>query len=278
MNNSIEKSDEPIKMKVKKRYWVLTFGLLILIVYLFWGPLFPWNPIKSGYEIISSSKATVYFSDLSERDSVVYHIEEIIREEEKFHDLKYADDFKIIILKKDSNMKRYLPWLKGSGYSVSLSLANVVYIGPTARKSSAGIEPYLKHELSHLLVGQNTTFKNGLKILDQGWFGEGIAEYFSGHSFYDKDEFLQLWKINNLQLSGLFEQNPHKMSAEELKLRYSYYGFFIEFLVENFGINKLQQYLKRYINNPENYKELFVEVYAVDFDQVVEQFDLSLNN
>jgi len=264
-------------LKVKKRYWVSLLAFVTILFYLFWGPLFPWSPIKRGYKKINSSKATIYFSDLSERDSVVYRIDEIILEEEKFHDLKYVDDFKIIILNNESNMKRYLPWLKGSGYSVSLSLANVIYIGPTARKSQAGIEPYLKHELSHLLIGQNTSFKKGLKILEQGWFGEGIAEYFSGHNFYSKDEFLQLSRINNLKLSSLHEKNPHKMSPKELLLKYSYYRFFMEFIIENFGIKKLQDYLKKYIDNPEDYKKLFVEVYATDLDQILNKFNSSLN-
>ena len=263
-------------VKAKKRY-LLLLAFLIIIIYLFWGPLFPWNPVKSGYKKINSSKATIYISDLSERDSVVYHIDEIILEEEKFHDLKYVDNFKIIILNKESNMKRYLPWLKGSGYSVSLSLANVIYIGPTARNSPSGIEPYLKHELSHLLIGQNTTFKKGLKILEQGWFGEGIAEYFSGHSFYSKEEFLQLCRINNLPLSSLYEKNPHKMAPEELLLKYSYYRFFIEFIIENYGIKKLQEYLKKYINNPEDYKQLFVEVYSMDLDEILKNYNTSLN-
>ena len=89
---------------------------------------------KIGYTKISSSKATIYIAEMTERDSVVYRIDALIEEEEKFFDLKFVEKFKIIILNKDSHMKRYLPWLKGSGYSVSLSLANLIYIGPTARR------------------------------------------------------------------------------------------------------------------------------------------------
>ena len=77
---------------------VLLLVLVIIISYLFWGPLFPWNPIKIGYKKLTSSKATIYINHITERDSVVYRINEIILEEEKFHDLKYVDDFKIIIL------------------------------------------------------------------------------------------------------------------------------------------------------------------------------------
>ena len=213
---------------IKKRYLILLLIFVSIILYLFWGPLFPWNPIKIGYITINSSKATIYINDMTERYSVVYRINDIMQAEEIFHDLNYIDDFKIVILSKESNMKRYVPWLKGSGYSVSLSSLNLIYIGPIARNSQPGIEPYLKHELSHLLIGQNTTLDKALKIHEQGWFVEGIAEYFSGHDFYNKNELIMLLKMSNLRFNSLDENNPLNMSSEELKLRYSYYGFLIE--------------------------------------------------
>ena len=215
-----------MKVKTRKGNLILLFVSVITTIYLFWGPLFPWNPVMIGYSTISTPKATIYINGLSENDSVVYHIDKIKQAEESFHGLKYTDDFKIIILDKDSNMKRYLPWLKGSGYSVSLSLVNVIYIGPLARKSHLGIEAHLKHELSHLLIDQNATSKKALKMHEQGWFVEGIAEYFSGHKFYNKDEFIRLCKIDNRRFISLYEKNPRKMSASEIKLNYSYYKFY----------------------------------------------------
>ncbi len=265
-----------MRIKLKKRY-LLILALMSILFYLFWGPLFPWNPIKIGYKKIISSKATIYITDMTEKDSMVYRINEVIQEEEKFHDLKYVDNFKIIILNKDSNMRRYLPWLKGSGYSVSLSPANLIYIGPTARKSPSGIAPYLKHELSHLLIDQNTSFKKAMMIHEQGWLAEGIAEYFSGRSFYSKNELIKIIKRNNLSVKDLHEKNPLNMSLPELKLNYSYYRYFIEFLIDTYGIKKLQRYLKKYITNPETYKKLFVDVYRIDLNEILYNFNSSLN-
>ena len=37
-----------MKLKIKKRYLIPLSILLILWSYLFWGPLFPWNTIKSN--------------------------------------------------------------------------------------------------------------------------------------------------------------------------------------------------------------------------------------
>lgn len=259
----------------RKRTFFLLLVSVSIVGYLFWCPLFLWNPLKIGYEKITSPKATVYISELSVRDSVVYRMDEILREEEKFHALHYVDNFVIIILNENSDMRRYLPWIRGSGYSVSLSLANVIYIGPAARKSSSGIEPFLKHELSHLLMDQNTSFAKAMKIHEQGWFTEGVAEYYSGRYLYSKSEFFALAKKNGISFTSLYEKNPLKMSAAEAKLRYSYYRFFIEFLVDNYGIEKLQGYLKRYINNPDAYKDYFVEIYSKDVEVILQEYKSS---
>ena len=265
-------------MKKKQRlYIVIGLFLTALIIYLFWGPLFPWSPIKIGYTKIDTPKAVIYISDITPKDSVVYHIGEIISEEEKFHDLKYGNKVKIIILNVDSNMKRYLPWLKGSRYSVSLSMADLIYIGPTARKSSAGIKTHLRHELSHLLIDQNTTHSAAEIIHNQGWFTEGIADYFSGHEFLTKAEFVGLCKSKNLRFTSLLAENPLNMNTSEIRFRYTFYKFFIEFLVKDYGIESLHQYLKRYIKSPRDYKKLFSEIYSTDLNELLSKFNIYLN-
>jgi hypothetical protein len=266
-------------LKIKKRYLVTLAVLSACIVfYLLWGPLFAWNPLKIGYTKIKTPRAIIYINDMTAKDSVVYRINEIIAEEEKFHGLDYIDDFKIIILNQESNNKRYLPWLKGSGFSVSLSALNLIYIGANARKSSSGIETYLKHELSHLLIDQNTSFKKAMKIHNQAWFSEGIAEYFSGHRFYSKDEIDRLIELNNIQVTNFDDNHPSNMPWQELRLKYSYYGYFIEFLVENYEIENLQNFTKLYLDDPDNYVKIFSKEYTTDLNEVIKKYHLSLNN
>ena len=71
-----------MRVKFKKKYFFLAFCLL-LVAYLFWGPLFPWSPFKFGYKKIEFSKATVYITEYN-GDSAVNKLDESIPEEEKF--------------------------------------------------------------------------------------------------------------------------------------------------------------------------------------------------
>jgi len=138
-----------MKIKSRKKFFLLSF-LLLVVLYLFWGPLFPWNPLKFGFKKIKSSKATVYITDFKD-ENVVYTLDEIVQEEEIFHGLEFKEKFKIIILGKESNMKRYLPWLRGSGYSVKLGSVNVIYLGTNARNSQYGIEKLQTYVRSYII-------------------------------------------------------------------------------------------------------------------------------
>jgi hypothetical protein len=55
------------------------------------------------------------------------------------------------------------------------------------------------------------------------------------------------------------------------------YKLFVKFLVENYGIKKLQEFLKNYINNPDAYQKLFIDVYSIDLDEVLNNYLTSLN-
>ena len=264
-----------MKFKFRKRYFFLIF-IAAIVIYLFWGPLFPWSPLKIGFTKIESSIATIYIEDY-EGESAVHNIEEIIRDEERFHALKFKEKFKIIILGKESSMKRFLPWMRGSDYSVKLGYVNVIYIGPFGRFSQYGLEAYMKHEISHLLIHQNVTSGN-FEILNQGWLSEGTATYFGGPHFYEKNEFINLWKESGRGFGSLYEENPLVMDRDIITLKYTYYRFFVEFLINTYGLEKFQAYLNSYINDPKNYKPLFSDIYHEDVDEILRKYSSYMGN
>jgi len=260
-----------MKIKIKKRYIILTF-LVLLLVYLFWGPLFPWSPIKPGFHKIESDQVTVFIDNFSKKDSLLYDIKQIMSGEEAFHGLKFKDKVKIIILSEDSNMKRFLPWMEGTGFSVSLSMVNLIYIGSTARKSEYGYLVYLKHELSHELIRQHTSTENAFETQEQGWMAEGLATYYGGPDYYSKAEFIDLCLKKQIKFDNLLEQNPLKIPRSDIWFTYTYYRYFIDFLIEKYGLGKLQIYLKKYLNNPYAYKDMFVEIYSKNYLEILTEY------
>ncbi len=259
-------------MKFEKKY-VLTGILTIFLLYLFWGPLFPWSPLKIGYEKFGNSKVTVYIHDTEPKDSVVKKIYTIIETTEMFHGLKFKDKFTIIVTGRNSDMRRFIPWQGGSGYSVSLEMMKVIYIGPNARMSPYGIETFIKHELSHQLIYQNTS-TNEKKFIMQGqsWFVEGIAIYYGGPFYYSKKEVFRQCTDLYDDFSSLYEGNIMKAPKNEIRFRYAYYGYFIGFLIDNYGHGKLIKYLRNYIESPVDYKHLFAKVYQKNIEELLKEF------
>lgn len=117
-----------------------------------------------------------------------------------------------------------------------------------------------------------------MQIHKQAWFVEGIAEYLSGHSFYSKNDLRKSVTMNKVSWNRFTGKNPQDMSWQELQIKYSYYRYFIEFLVETYGISKLQEYIKLYLHDPDTYSELFMKVYSTDLDEILKVYFSKLRN
>jgi len=77
-----------------------------------------------------------------------------------------------------------------------------------------------------------------------------------------------------LSFDSLYEENPHDMGRDIIQLKYTYYRFFVEFLIETYGLEKLQDYLKDYMISPESYRIIFPEVYGLELNEILEKFDM----
>ncbi len=167
-------------MKRRTKAGLLTLSALIAvaILYLFWGPLFPWGSLKRGYSRIDSPKATVFISDMGGSGSVAYHMDRMMSEEEEF---------------------------------------------------------------------------------------------------LGREEFLTLYRDDRSRFTGLNEGNPLSMPSRDLRLNYTYYRVFVEYLAETRGIEKMRDYLGRYIQDPDRYRELFPEVCSIDLEEIIREFRSTLD-
>ena len=67
------------------------------------------------------------------------------------------------------------------------------------------------------------------------------------------------------------------MGRRTFGLKYTYYRFFVQFLIDTYGLEKFQLYLKEYTRAPLNYKLLFSKVYDEDLDKILKKFDSYMN-
>ena len=261
-----------------KKFILFSF-LFVLLVYLFYGPLFPWSPVKIGFKAYKVDHLKVFVHKVMEQKVSGIDFDEILNHIEETHGLEFQKSIRIVVLDENSSMKRFVPWLKGSGFSVQLGYLNLVYIGSIGVQSPYGIEVYIKHELSHLIISHNTSPKRKLfEMQRQGWLSEGLAGYYGGPVFHSKQEFLELCNLYNDEIIDLPLRNPLQIPKEQHTFYYSYYRLFVSYLVEFYGPDKIKDYLAQYIEEPQDYQAYFATVYDSSEKELMQRFKQYLQN
>ena len=79
-------------------------------------------------------------------------------------------------------------------------------------------------------------------------------------------------------MNRLNESNIMQVPLQDIRLRYAFYGFFIQFLVEHYGLEKMQEYISSYLNDPTGYISLFLNVYGEELSSILACFSAYLQS
>jgi len=268
-------------MKLKKR-GIFT-GVLSLLVFLLamafpFGPLLPWSPVKPGYHAISYASADVYFSGAEDQLGDYGDVDRMMHYAEAFHRMKYLRRVKVIACKSWGDCERALPWLpvKGLG-GVTLATGDVIYITPRLKEKNFSVAEFLRHELSHALLSQHTTIRKSLKMTEQAWFSEGLAVSFGDQNAYlSRAEFLGRAPKEDLAKFIDPELMDHSGPVWDARFAYPAQRYFLEYLKGRFGADRFQDFMVKYIDGPDNYRNLFNEVFQLSFTDAINQFSQAI--
>ncbi len=266
-----------------KKYFNLTrlktvFGisLFALMMWLFWGPLFVFSPIKIGYDTIKLSKVDIFVEDKLNIDPTLLRIEEIMREEEEFHGLNYRKKINIVIMNDNSEFKRFIPWLGQKAGAVNISSINTIYFGTNLQIDSETMEVYLKHELSHALIVHYCSFINALEIFNQGWFVEGIATLIGDPVFFTRRELAEECRKRNISFDSVLSGNPHSFTRKEIYFRYTYFRYFVEYFREKYGKEKFYEFMMNYFEKPKEYPRIYQDIFGININEDIKNYGKEL--
>ncbi len=270
-------------MNVKKYLKLIrlkyVFGIILFAftLWLFWGPLFVLSPIKIGYETIKLSKANIFVEDKSNIQSTLLNMEVIMREEEEYHGLEYRNKVNILILKDNSDFKRFTPWLKQSRGATVLGLINTVSFGTNLQKDTKIMDAYMRHELSHALIAPYSSLLNSWEVHKQGWFSEGIATAIGKIEFFSKKELAEECMRRNISFDSVLPGNPRSFSREDINFRYTYFRYFVEFFREKYGIVKFHEFVVQYLENPKKYPRIYEDIFGTDIKTDIKNYGVNLS-
>ncbi len=256
-------------------FWSLIFVLIIGLVYsLLFGSLLFLNPIKLGLRSKKLPNATIYTSNIYELNPIYDYVNEHMIEAEMLYQLKYNQKVQIYVATSTDEFKRWIPpWINGNVGGISLYVGNAIFINPEPiRKNNYSEEEFIKHELIHNLIAQNSALLNNFVFDSHEWMNEGTAMYFGGPNYMNENEFRTMMRnatlIHDDKSSKLFSN----LEDKDYKFKMSIYKYFIAFLITEYGDTRFTNYMNQYINSPNNYKILFYEVYNKPIKLVIEEF------
>ena len=264
----------------------LTVYLLIMaamLLYALWrGPLFPLAPIKPGFQSYQSENFRVFYPAGDSLPAAYRQIDSLMDRVEAMHGLQFRRPLKIIITKSSDQYRRLS---MAGGRACALPTGRVIYLSPAARKaeyppdieiSTAGmrlrprnpqvyrdLSGFLKHELSHALLYQNTRLIKALRI--PRWIEEGLAVYYGNPDHYfGADDFRQLALERNYLFNPYDKTpKPHKI-PDEIKYFFVYaeYREFVHFLIDLHGEETLHMFILDYLQSPSREEALFQQYFG----------------
>jgi len=259
----------------RKRIWIVVsvIGALITICLFLFGPLFPWSPIQIGYDKVETRYANFYIRDKAKLSYLYTNLDVFLSQTEDLYGLSYHEKMNIVISVEESELRRFLPWINWHKVGgVALHTGNVVYINQGKANRNFDSLGFLKHEVTHILFNQNTSFANAWTAKKQQWLMEGTAVYNSGQYYLSDFEFSNEMTRRDLLYDDQSQQLFTNIDPSEGKFNYTLWGHFIKYLVVNHGLGKLQNFIQGYLEQPGDYRILFEEVYGFELSQVMASF------
>jgi len=261
MNQVIKNEMRPIIKKIA----ILSAGMLTFVVLMAFpfGPLLPWSPIKPGYHRTTFASAEIYFNRNERAPEEYRELDQMAREAEAFHHLRFHQKVTVIACKNWGDCERGLPWLNVHPLGgVTLATGDVIYITPTLREKNFSLREFLRHELSHALISQNTTIRKSVKLNEVAWFNEGLAVSFARqHDYLSREAFLS--RAATDELAKFIDPAKIDQSSPNWSARFAYPAqrYFVEYLKATFGDERFTQFLVKCIADPDNHSTLFSEVF-----------------
>jgi hypothetical protein len=272
------------------------FLALSLLYGFLWGPLIAYSPVKPGFTEVVSERYTLIYPKGMTLPSEYAALDDLLSEVERLHRLTFIKQLRFVICTTQGQYNRFA---LAHGRACAIQTGTVIYLGPEIQqatyppqvslhdqqllltpnptKTPRDLTSFVKHELSHALIYQNTSLIKAFKI--DRWFEEGLAVYFgNAHHYYQDEAFKTLAIAQGFFFDLLNNDAEPEGIPNDIKYFFMYgaYAEFMGYLIETYGLDKVLDFCHVYINTPDQQEELFSTFFAVSPHEALEQFWQSL--
>jgi hypothetical protein len=270
---------------------VFLFIVLVVLVYGFlFGPLFPYSPVKFGFSKLELKRGTVFYPKETVLSRDYFGLDSLISETEAFysssssflfdqtfsfrkrkslvHKLQFKKKVKVIVCATKGQYKRFSTQ---SAHACAIQTGTIIYINPSIKNTGRDLTGFLKHELSHAILYQNTSLFKAFKL--KRWLVEGLAIYYgNSHHYYRGDKFRKLAIDEGYFFNLLDDKAEPENIPGDIKHLFIYgeYRAFMEYLIKTYGLETILKYTAEYIKAPK--KKLFKTLLGISLDEAFARF------
>jgi len=238
-----------------------------------YGPLFAWSPLKPSYTSVRLARADVYFGADKPFNPVYREVDHYIEAAEQFHRLTLRKRMTIIVCRNWSDFHHFLPTIRGEGIGAATpEFGTVIYVTPKVEEMHFDSGEYVRHELSHAILEQNSSLWNSLHFKRAPWLFEGVAVLSAHQRAYGAwEEFLE--RVQSQSIQGMFSSESHRARGFDLRFGYQAWRYFLAWLIDTRGRKQFQELLTGFMKRPNEAERIFGEVYGEPLSSAVERFE-----
>ena len=236
-----------------------------------YGPLVAWSPLHPGYRELSLVRARILYPSDRTLPETYRHVDEWIAEGETFHALRVRKRITIVVCRSWSDFHRFVPWIGGDAVAgVTLATGDAIYITPKVAEKRLDDREFVRHELSHAVLSQNTSPWRSYRASQQyPWLHEGLAVWFGRQrAFVSQGEF-----FHRAPIVGVVKTLKDGYRAPDLRLTYIAWRDFLDYLDQLHGHDRFLAFLHAANQTPAQIDALFQSFFGVSWDEDAAGFE-----
>lgn len=239
-----------------------------------YGPGLPWSPLHPGYQELRLERVRVLSPPGRELPHPYTQLDELLKEAERFHGYSAPRRITVVVAGDWSRFRRLVPWISSHGIgAITMATGTAIYVSPRLDERGLDHGEYLRHELSHAVLAQNTSIPKTLRFNDDECFYEGVAVYFGRQrSYVSQAEFMNRWRRDGVAR----HLGPGNAESAHVEIRYRYVVWrnFVDYLDHTYGRARLTAFLHAANGDPAAVDTAFDTAFGVTRRQAADTFQM----